>query len=309
MTKSLKGFFVKKYKIIDNPAVKVSIFYLIFGCAWIFLSDNILQHLVKSEEIFFKYQTYKGWFFIFITGLFLFTLLQRHFQLQKKAEELISKSHQSLRLLTAHMETVREEERVKIAREIHDELGQALTGLKMDIVWISKRIDDGSPLIEKFELLLQNINTTIKTVRKISSELRPAELDDLGLVAALESEAEDFMRRTEIKNVFNPCVDNINIPDDIAVTVFRIYQEALTNITKHSGASKVTTDIWFEDEKLFLKVEDDGKGITENEMNKKGSFGLLGMKERADIAGGEVKIFGSEQKGTVVLLQVPLNNL
>lgn len=292
--------------LIDKSALKITIIYLIFGCAWIFFSDILLLSIAVDEDVVLRYQTYKGWMFIFITSVFLFFLLQRHFNLRKKVEEQLFESHQSLRNLTAHQETVREEERVRIAREIHDELGQALTGLKMDVIWIKKRMTENNPLTEKFDLLTENINSTIKTVRKIASELRPVELDDLGLVAALESESEDFETRTEIKTLFHSSVESVELPRETAVNVFRVYQEALTNIVKHSEATKVTTDIWTEGNRFFLKVEDNGRGITEPDMKKKSSFGLLGMKERARISGGEIKVFGNQDKGSVVLFEVPI---
>jgi len=224
---------------------------------------------------------------------------------RKQAEEEISKSQAQLRNLANHLQSVREEERTSIAREIHDELGQALTGLKMDISWMAKRIpEDQTQLLDKLNAMSElNVNT-LRTVQKISTELRPGLLDDLGLVAAVEWQTEEFQNRTGI-----PCRLTVD-PEDIAVderratTLFRIFQETLTNITRHAQATKVTVHLKEKEETIELRVRDNGKGITPEQLTNPHSFGLIGIRERVHPWGGEVTIKGRPGRGTTVVVRM-----
>ncbi len=225
------------------------------------------------------------------------------------AEEALKKSHQELRQLATHLEKVRETERTHIAREIHDELGQQLTGLKMDISWLNRKIKDQDTEVHlKIAETIQLIDTTVKTVRRISTELRPSILDDLGLIAALEWQSEEFEKRFEIKCVFKSNVAEARVGADLATGIFRIYQECLTNVLRHSQAAMVSSFLRIEDRMLRFTITDNGKGFVATDIANKKTLGLLGMKERTNLLGGTYEITSSPGEGTSVLIIVPLNN-
>lgn len=238
-----------------------------------------------------------------------FHVIARDITEQKAIQEEILRTNEQLRALAARLESVREDEQTRIAREIHDELGQALTGLKMDLVWMEKKLrefpsDAGHVLREKLTAMESLIDETVQAVRRISAELRPSVLDDLGLVAAIEWQLEQFAERTAIKYSLDAGEMEIDRPH--ATAVFRIFQEALTNIARHSSATRVWVKAKREDETFLLEVKDNGRGITEEEIGKYTSIGLLGMKERALMVGGSVDIRGKAGKGTTVTVRVPL---
>jgi PAS domain S-box-containing protein len=214
---------------------------------------------------------------------------------------------QEIQRLTAHLEKIQEEERTRIAREIHDELGQQLTCLKMDAAWIGKKISLEDKLIQqKLASMLSVIDDTVKSVRRISSELRPGILDDLGLMPALEWQSQEFQKRTGIHSVYRSFVHDFNPPSDLSTNVFRVYQEALTNVARHAQATVVETKLEEEGDCVILTVKDNGLGIDTAEASVKNSLGLIGMRERALLFNGELSIEGENQKGTVVTLRIPL---
>ena len=233
---------------------------------------------------------------------------------QKLAEETLRTTSEQLRNLATHLQKAREEERTKIAREIHDELGQYLTGLKMDMSFLHDMIEekicgqDKDLLNERVHSASMLLNTTVSAVRRISSELRPAVLDSLGLLAAIEWLTEDFRNRMNIDCESFVTVDKINLGSDEASAVFRILQESLTNIKKHSAATKVTISFTLENDKYILEIRDNGIGISQNDFSKEQSYGLLGMKERANLFGGKVEINGINGKGTTVTVIIPVQN-
>jgi two-component system sensor histidine kinase UhpB len=216
---------------------------------------------------------------------------------------------QQLRHLSSRLQSVREEERKSIAREIHDELGQQLTGIKMDLSWLHKKIDYEQPaeLQQKVKVLISLIDTTIKTVRKISTELRPGLLDDLGLIAAIEWQCSEFQKRNGIKCQFNTKLEDADFGTTLSTEVFRIVQETLTNILRHANATLVEIKMSISENFLSVEIKDNGQGITQEEIRNTKSLGLLGMGERAKIIGGKFSIEGKPQNGTTVKLQVPLN--
>ncbi|HEX8847505.1 MAG TPA: PAS domain S-box protein [Pyrinomonadaceae bacterium] len=232
---------------------------------------------------------------------------------RKQSEEKLLNSYEQLRALSAHLQSVREEERIRIAREIHDVLGQALTGLKMDVWWLVKKLSDPvssverSVLLEKLESMSKLINGTIPSVRKLATELRPGVLDDLGLIAAIEWQTKEFQARTGIICRCSLPAEDIDLGPDRSTAVFRIFQEVLTNIARHAHANRVEINMNVRDADLVLEVKDNGKGITENEVSGVGSLGLLGMRERALLFGGEVKIGPARDTGTVVNVRIPLH--
>lgn len=226
---------------------------------------------------------------------------------RKLREEEIKNSQLQLRNLAAHLQSVREEERTHIAREMHDELGQALTAMKMDLSWLGKRLPkDQKPLFEKIKSMSKLADATLQTVKKISTELRPGLLDDLGLTAAIEWQAEEFQTRTGIKCAITTDPEDIILDKDRSTAIFRIFQETLTNVARHAKATKVKVSLKEKAGKVELKVRDNGKGITEKQVSNPRSFGLIGIKERAHYLNGKVVIKGLQDKGTTLTVRIPL---
>ncbi len=211
-----------------------------------------------------------------------------------------------LHALSARIEQVREEERTNIAREIHDELGQALTALKLDIAWVARRVNGGNAeLAAKLTEMQGGTDAIIQAVRRISAELRPGILDAIGLRAALEWQAEEFTRLTGTPCTLRAEAGELQLDRQLATAVFRIFQEALTNVTRHAGATAVDVRLWLERGNLRLDVGDDGVGVPEI-APRASTLGLLGMRERARRCGGDCTIRRREPHGTVVALTVPL---
>jgi len=226
-----------------------------------------------------------------------------------KSEALLKKSYQEIRLLASHIENVREEERIAIAREIHDELGQQLTVLKLNISWLSMMITQNKEDVEeKIVQLLGMVDNTIKSVRKISSELRPSVLDDLGLEAALEFHSLEFEKVSGVKTTLVAEMGDLKLPINIATGLFRIFQESLTNVARHAEATEVSTSLRNEDGILSMAITDNGKGFTVLGIENKKTLGILGMRERTSIMGGEYKIISAPGNGTTVEVTLPVDS-
>jgi PAS domain S-box-containing protein len=230
---------------------------------------------------------------------------------RKRAEEEIQASREQMRALAGRLQAVREEERTQIAREIHDELGGALTGLKIDFSLLTRaalKIENETvraSLLAGMDSMTKFIDATIHTVRRIAMELRPGVLDDLGLVAALEWQLKDFEKRTGIRCEFSPPVEDISLEADLSTALFRIFQEALTNVVRHSGATEVRVRLRADADSPVLEVEDNGKGIEKEKTLSSKSLGLLGMRERAQIFGGLITVTGTPGIGTKVTVEIP----
>ena len=226
---------------------------------------------------------------------------------RKRVEERLKSSNEELRALSARLQLVREEESIRIAREIHDELGGALTGLKMDLSWLDKRLSEPAKAAkqQKMRSMLELMDETIQKVRNIATELRPAILDDLGLAAAIEWQAREFQNRTEIECRIISLHEDFTISSEKATAVFRIFQELLTNIARHAGATLVEIRMEKQNGDVILEVSDNGRGIKESEVSNTKSLGLLGMRERALVFGGRVHIARAEGKGTEVTVRIP----
>lgn len=228
---------------------------------------------------------------------------------RKTAEQRLRQSKEQLRDLASHLQSIREEERTMIAREIHDELGQVLTVLKIQISLLSNKLrEDQKELKEKISSVLGLIDSTVESVQKISSQLRPGILDDLGLVPAIEWQAQDFQERTGILCGLNLFREEISLDRNKSTAVFRIFQEALTNIARHSSAGRVDITLKTQDNALWFEIADNGRGITPMQISDQKSLGLLGMQERALILGGTVQISGTDKCGTTVSVHIPLDN-
>ncbi len=225
---------------------------------------------------------------------------------RERAGEQLRVSHGELRALTNYLQKVREEERTRIALQVHDDLGQALTGLKLDLSWIAGKLAGERELLRKIRAMSAHIDDTINTVRRIATDLRPGVLDSLGLVAAIEWQGADFQRRTGI-----PCQVHNELPEapfypEFTTVCFRIFQETLTNIIRHARASKVEVRFTRDEDNVVLVVHDNGCGISEKAINSP-SIGLLGMKERAAQIGGSLDFYGQPGLGTIVTLRVPIS--
>jgi two-component system sensor histidine kinase UhpB len=231
----------------------------------------------------------------------------------RRFEEEIHRSHRELRRLSRHLQSLREKESKRIAREIHDQLGQALTALKMDINWLSSKLPDAPKELKRLQAKMKNMSTTVdKTIQmmqRIASELRPGILDDLGLVPAIEWLAQDFQKRTSIK-----CKPNLDpIPEaldpECSTAIFRVVQEALTNAARHSRATRVRVNMKKRRDKLALKIADNGRGILEKDILSPDSLGLIGMRERLRPFHGEISIKGIPDKGTTLTINLPIESI
>jgi signal transduction histidine kinase len=226
---------------------------------------------------------------------------------RNRAAEELRRSNERLRALTGRLETLREEESIRIAREIHDELGQSLTGLKMDLGALARSLPDGARegASERIRSMAALVDGTVETVRKISGELRPHLLDPLGLVAALEFALERFGERTGVQTRLDAAAGDEGLDARRATALFRIFQEALTNVGRHAGAARVTVTLDAEGNDLVLRVADDGKGVVARDLEAPTALGVLGMQERARAAGGSVSVEGMPGRGTQVVARVP----
>ena len=225
---------------------------------------------------------------------------------RKHFEKEIELSRGRLRDLSMHLQTVREKERTRIARELHDELGQLLTALNTGIILLKKKIPPEQPhLAERTQSMKELIDMTMQTVKRIYMDLRPGMLDHLGLPVAMDWQCKEFQKRTGIQCALDVEPEDMEPSKDASITVFRILQETLTNVSKHSKATRVNVSVREVDDDLELVVTDNGRGIREEDLHKPKSFGLLGIRERVDFRGGEVKIAGKKGKGTTVTVRMP----
>ena len=261
------------------------------------------HHLIGDRQVMVRIAVFV------IEGIILAWLIER----LRAASDKIRESREQLRSLTEHQRSVRESEQKRIALEIHDELGQAMTGLKMDIHFLNRKIGQpGSNLSN--ENISQNLNDlskvvdgTISSIRRIASELRPSVLDDFGLVAAIEWQTREFERKTETPCYFKADVDSLDLGTESNTAVFRIFQEALTNIARHANAKKVRVNLQSAGGTVVMTVSDDGSGIDLAAIKQKHSLGILGMQEPSRLIGAELNIGLAPGGGTSVQLWVPVN--
>ncbi len=225
---------------------------------------------------------------------------------RKRAEDEIRRSREQLSALASHLESIHEEERSRVSRDLLDEMAVGLVGLKMDLAWVAGRLrQDQHPLQEKVGRSLTLLDTTIQSMRRLVTELRPPVLDGLGLVAAIEWQAQEFQTRTGIECQFSCNLEDIAVDRESSTALFRTCQEALSDVACHAKPTRVSIHLERTPERLVLTVADNGRGITEAELADRLAFGLLGMRERARALGGSLTINGQPDGGTTVAVEVP----
>ena len=225
---------------------------------------------------------------------------------RRHAEEQLHQSHEQLRALSIHLQHVREEEQIRIAREVHDELGQSMTGLKLQLTWLASRLPKTAKALHaKARTMAAHIDETIHAVRRIATELRPGVLDTAGLLAALEWQANKFQTETGILCVVKASVKATLWDQDLNTAFFRSFQEALTNVIRHAKATVVEVRLTETASHLTLDVRDNGRGISEAEVHNTRSIGLLGISERAALLGGTMRVEGQPRKGTTMTVRIP----
>jgi PAS domain S-box-containing protein len=234
---------------------------------------------------------------------------------RKKAEEAQHQMQEELRALSdrlralgARLDSVREEERRGMAREVHDQIGQALTALKLDLGWVRKQVADkmNGAVVARLTGMEGLIDQTLETARRVSADLRPAILDDLGLGAAIAWQSREFEKRTGIACTLELPSERPRLPAPAAVALFRIVQEALTNVARHAGAVRVWIRLEVTEQAATLTVTDDGRGAGSDELGRPSALGVLGMRERALVLGGSVTITGTPGAGTAVVARIPI---
>ena len=223
----------------------------------------------------------------------------------KRAEQELRTSSEQLRNLAARLLTVREEEQTRIAREVHDKLGQSLTAVKMDLSWIAGRMSPrNGPMLKRIRSTVRLADNLIKSVRRISTELKPGILD-LGLAAAIEWQLHEFQARTGIQCELLLLTEEVP-PPEVSTALFRILQETLTNVARHAEATRVEVVKQKQRGRLVLQIRDNGRGFDPADPVVANSLGLLGMRERTAMIGGELKISSAPGKGTSVIVSIPL---
>ena len=236
------------------------------------------------------------------------TALEHRQAERRRAEMELKRSQELFRSLSEHLQVIREDERTRIARKIHDDLGQALTALKIDLSWLNKKLANDQDLIrEKLQSMVTLINETIETVHNVSEDLRPGILDDFGLSAAIEWQAEEFQRRTGMECRINLTPIEFDLSKEKSTNLFRIVQESLTNVIRHANATKVEIELNEKNGILLLEVADNGKGISRAAISNPKSFGLIGIKERVHSLGGDVNIAGTPDEGTRLTVKMPIS--
>ncbi len=297
------------------PEVSIVAVYVIIASFWVIGTDLMLTRLGFEDTHTATFQTIKGLNFVVTSAVLLFFVLRRAYGGWRLAEQrritVVDHARQRFRDLCVRVQGLREEDRIRIAREIHDDLGQLLTGIKMEVRMLENRLtatDDRAlnPVIDKLVEISGLVDDTVASVQRIASQLRPTALDHLGLGTALIDEAGHFSQRSGI-----PCAMVVEsfpntLPPEVSTTAFRIFQEAITNVARHAEAARIDASLSVDADVLTLAIHDDGKGIDPADIADPKSLGLLGMLERAETVGGHVVFTPHPNKGTNVVLTVPL---
>ncbi len=291
-----KGNRLAKFYLLALSGTAIGIIALVFRDVKLipvsFWSNNAINFGVLWEAIILSYSL----------GYRMSDLEKR---VKERTSELTNRTEE-LKNLSEYLQNVREEERKYIASEIHDEFGGALSALKMDMFSVRDKIQIDDGIAAKYNSMISLVDDTIEKVQKISTELRPEILDDLGLVEAIEWYAEEFQKRTGIKCSVKIDMPEVELNPELTVSLFRIYQETLTNIMRHSGAKETSVKLFLLDGVLSISVEDNGRGINEEEINSTKSIGLIGMRERIKKWNGNFSVSKKDGGGTVVEIKVPV---
>jgi PAS domain S-box-containing protein len=237
-----------------------------------------------------------------------FRWLLRDITERKHIEQTLRKSQHQLRRLAGHLQQIQEQERARIAREIHDEVAQSLTALHLDLAWLVTRLPNVPEVYDRLQAMVAQLEALDTTARHIATELRPPLLDDLGLLAAIEWQLQDVSQRTGLAYALLMPHEEITLDPEQATAVFRIFQEALTNVVRHADASEVVVRVHAGPDAIRLEVADDGQGITPEQLDDPAALGLLGMRERAMLWDGEVSVQGKPGVGTTVTLRMPFTS-
>lgn len=297
------------------PEVRIVLVYFLLASAWIIGSDLWLNKTTEDPDESLFFHLLKGLNFVMTTAVLLFFVLRHSYAGWRHAERRrmdgLDYARERFRSLSSHVQSLRENDRAEISREIHDELGQLLTGIKMQLRLIEDRLSDRedrtlNPLIDKIVETSELVDQTITSVQRIAAGLRPSLLDNLGLATAVLEEAELFRERTGIRCEVTTRELPERLPADVTTTTFRIFQEALTNVARHAEASLIEAELCIKDDVLRMVVQDDGRGIDPAIVEDPKSLGLMGMLERAASVGGKVVFSGHVRMGTCVTLTIPL---
>jgi len=301
-----------------RPELRIAVTYLVLASIWIVGCDLLLDQSPPADASHGLMHSLKGFNFVITTAVMLFFVLRRAYSGWRAADE--KRVHESelerkkFRCLSSRVQALREEDRTRVAREIHDELGQLLTGIKMEVRLIENRLADRNdrslnPIIDRLVETAEMVDTTICSIQRISAGLRPSTLDDLGLATALRDEAALFSERSGISCSLHIADDLGTLPPGVTTNTFRIFQEALTNVVRHAGAQQVMAHLGVKGHVLTLEITDDGKGIAVAEIQDAKSLGLIGMFERADSMSGKIEFRNAASGGTTVVLTIPLLGL
>lgn len=286
-------------------AFKIALLYWMVSVAWIVFSDTLVERWL-GPQVFREAQTVKGLIFVAVTSVLIFALVARQLGRRRRVEERVREQARRLGTLSRRLLEAQEQERRAIARELHDQVGQSLTLLHLTL----QRVRREGPSEERLEEAAKILSEVVEQVRALSLDLRPSILDDLGLVAALRWLVERHGRAAEVDLAFEPEVTEERVPERLRVPCFRLAQEALNNALKHAGAETVRVRLSSSAGELQLRVEDDGRGFEVGEGLRRAeagvSFGLVGLRERAQLAGGSCRILSNPGEGTVVEARFPL---
>jgi len=241
------------------------------------------------------------------SGAKFYTVILRDVTERVRGEQALRQSKEELRELATLSQSLREREKSQVARELHDELAQALTALKMDVNWIAERLPPGNkPVSAKVSAVLAMLDATVAATRRIAADLRPLLLDDLGLAAAVEWLVQNFTERTGVACELAMGSGDFDLEEPYASAVFRIVQESLTNVARHARATQVEVTFERNELDIGIRVRDNGRGFSASDPRKPKTFGLMGLRERAGLLGGETRIESGPGRGTTIEVTIPL---